>query len=543
MTHRALQLVFVLLSPTIVFSAPVAVESRVDEVTVYPGGATVTRVATVSLAAGGNDILLTGLVDDINAQSIRVEVMDDDVRIGQVSLANVQMRDVSDDEIASLQLELDAVTDKIRVMNDSTAAAKLQLTFLQGIASGYSKEAGTDGIRGAADVGSWQAALSLLLSASNDANQLIRGNDAKRKVLAKDQSVLQRRVNELRGGGLSSTQVELALHASRAVRAEIRLRYFLEDAFWRPQYEARLDSNSGALQLAQQANVYQETEEEWNNVKLTLSTSAPGGELMAPQLESKFLDLYKPQPRRRSERFSQGAVAADMNMAAKSSLEEVVVTGSKVRAAVAGFAVNYEIPGRSSVSNDTDDGVILDLASFSFNADLVTQVVPRQSTQAFLTARFIYDKALPLFGSEMTIYVDGAFAGNATMPTALPQTEIVLPMGQDRRIVVTAQTQGGEGGQGGIIARRQTEVTDYLFELTNRRSTASVVEVADLYPVARNKDIDVDVPSSATPPDVRDVDDRPGIILWKKTLAPGEAWRIKHQYSVSYPAKQRLTSQ
>lgn len=141
----------------------------------------------------------------------------------------------------------------------------------------------------------------------------------------------------------------------------------------------------------------------------------------------------------------------------------------------------------------------------------------------------------------MTVFVDGAFAGNTEMPTAMPQAEVVLPMGQDRRIEVNAQTQGGQDRRDGIISKRKTEATDYVFEITNRRTAPSYVEVMDLYPVSRNKAVEVEIPRTATEPDARDLNDQPGLILWKKTLAPGEIWRIRHQYTVSYPADQVLS--
>jgi len=259
---------------------------------------------------------------------------------------------------------------------------------------------------------------------------------------------------------------------------------------------------------------------------------------MAPTLESEFLNLYEPV----LQKARRGGAEADGYAASPMALEEIVVTGSRAtRADVGNFAVNYDIPGRISLANDSDEGVTMDLASFQFIAELVTQVVPRESTQAFLAARFTYDRTLPLYGSDMTVFVDGAFAGNTEMPTALPQAEVVLPMGQDRRIEVDAQSQGGEDHQGGIINKRKTEATDYVFVITNRRSAPSYVEIMDLYPVARNKSVDVEVPRTATVPDERDIDDEPGLVLWKKTLGPGETWRIRHQYTVSYPANMVLT--
>ena len=508
------------------------VESRVEAVTVYPTGAIVSRVATIELAAGENTVRMTGLVDSIEREYLQVEISDANVRIGQVQLGTEQLRDAFNTEVESLQAQIADVNNQIRAVDDSSSAAQLRLKFLDSLAQGYAKDGWNEGSQGPAGVGTLRAALELLQTGAEDASALIRDNETRKADLYKDLSVLQRTLQDLRGNSLRTSAAEVTVNAPRAMTAEIRIRYFQEDAYWTPLYEARLDSNTGELELAQQALVEQETEEDWTNVMLTLSTSEPSGELIAPTVDSEFLDLSEPVPvAARVNRRAMQAMAAD-------SVEEITVTGSRIRNVDTGnFAVNYQIPGLTSVSNESDDAVSLDLARFRFDSQLVTQVVPRESTQAFLIARFTYDQNVPLYRSEMRVFVDGAFAGLSEMPTALPQAEVALPMGQDRRVEVKAETQGGEGGTGGIIGRRKTEVTDYVFEVVNRRDKPSTVEVLDRIPVARNRDIDVEVPRTATPPDERDLDDQPGLFLWRNSVGAGEAWRIRHQYTVSYPER------
>lgn len=536
MIARSLVLVFASLAQSVAVATDVL--SQVESVTVYPSGATVTRIADVALSAGLNEVRLVGLANSIDVDRLQVEVVADNVRIGGINVHTEQEREAYDVEIAAVRTQIEALTARINAADDSSNAAKLRLKFLDGIAQGYAKEAWFEGSRGSANTSSWLAALELLQNGSEDASRLIRDNDAKKAAFSKDLSVLQRTLTDLRGGSLASTVVELTLTANRAMRTTIRLYYFQEDATWAPRYESRLDSNSGKLQLAQQAVIAQETDEDWGNVQMILSTSEPGGELMAPELESEFLALYDPAPRQQAKRRrTAGAPSADSFM-----MEEVVVTGVR-RVDVGNFAVSYDIPGRISVANNADNAVTVDLARFDFDTELVTQIVPRESTKAFLAARFTYDKSVPLYGSDMAVYVDGVYAGSTMMPTALPQSEILLPMGQDRRIDVKSVSQGDATGKDGIVRKQRTETTDYVFEITNRRDSASYVEVMDRYPVARDDDIEVDVPRSATQADAQDIDDQPGLLMWRKTLDPGETWRIRHQYTIRYPAKSILARQ
>ncbi len=515
----------------------VDVVSRVAEVTVYPSGAAVTRIAAAELPAGTTILRLPGLVSDIDPQTLRASVDSAGVRLGRVRIGREQQRAAFNAEIERLNDEIRAAETRLAVIDDAIKSAELRLKFLDGLAQGYAKEAWLGGARGSADVASWRQALELLDTGSDDAYAEIRRERERRAEVERDLSVLRRELADLRGGALASSYVEFAVTAERATTAEVRLEYFQRSAFWRPQYEARLDSDAARLSLVQQALVGQQTDEAWTDVALSLSTSDPSGQLEAAEVDSEFLDLAAAVPVAPA---APRAMMKDSGLAA-AALEEIAVTAAAVTATLGNFAVTYDIPGRVTVPNDADESQTYDIETLGTDVELVTRVVPRDSERAFLTAGFVYDGDLPLYASAMRVYVDGAYAGMTEMPTALPDAEVLLPMGEDRRVTVRATDRGRERGRTGIVSRYNTEAHSYLFEITNRRSSPTRVEVRDRYPVARNSDIEVDVRRGATPPDETDVDEKPGVVLWRRDVEPGETWRIEHGYTVSYPADKVLT--
>ena len=123
------------------------------------------------------------------------------------------------------------------------------------------------------------------------------------------------------------------------------------------------------------------------------------------------------------------------------------------------------------------------------------------------------------------------------MPTILPGEEATLPMGQDRRVQIVVSDQGGKGGNSGVISKQRSDVTDLIYEITNRRSAESTVEVKDAYPVSRDKAIKVQIDKKATEPDEKDFEDKAGVVVWRKVLQPSETWKINQAYKVSYPSK------
>ena len=136
----------------------------------------------------------------------------------------------------------------------------------------------------------------------------------------------------------------------------------------------------------------------------------------------------------------------------------------------------------------------------------------------------------------MLVYVDGVLMGTADMPTILPGAEVSLPMGIDRRIEVTLNDLGGRGGDGGIVKKQVTEVTDLEFKITNRRASSANVEVRAAYPISKNKALKIKLASNSTPPTKNNADGKTGVALWSKQLGSGEIWTISYGYSLTRPA-------
>ena len=515
-------------------------ESRVERAVVYPEGAQITRRAALTLPAGESTVRLVDLPPGLSARGIRIAVADAGVQLGQVRVEREPRAESYDDDFAAAERAVNEQRLVLQAIDDDNEAAEREITFLKGFAEGYARDAGVDGIRGSADPAAWRSALALLRDGTREARQRIRDNVGTRLAAERELSRRVNAMNALRGSSRQRSTAEVSVASAAPVATTLDISYFVSSAGWSPVYEARLDSDAGSLSLLQIGSVRQETDEDWRGIELVLSTSEPSGEFEAPVLDSELLSLYEPRARRKS-----------------AAMDEIVVTGTRVASVAAesladiayappttvsigAYAVDYTVPGRVDIANDAADDVTFELAATRSNVELLTTVVPLESTLAFLQSRFVYDGALPLFGGSLRVYVDGTFAGSSTMPPALPGSEITLPMGQDRRIDVSVRPQADENDRRGIINKRRYETTHNVYEITNRRPGATLVEVIDRYPVAEDRAIRVEVSKTASTPIETGYDDVPGLIRFERRLGAGETWRIRQQYTVSYPAGKEL---
>ena len=515
------------------------VDSSIDAVTVYPHGARITRLARVRLARGPNRVALIGLPGGISLPGVQVDSASGDVEVRSVEIDLVRQRDAYNAEIGRLANEIVETQHQIAVIDDDIATAELQLEFLKGIAQ---DSAGAERLRaagGQADIGSWREALDMLGEGATGARSRIREARIDRRQLEESLSVLERQLQDLRGRNPSSARLLVLVHAAEALDTEIRVHYLQSNAGWDSSYSAHFDTRGNSLRLIHEARVRQGTEEEWRDVLLVLSTSNPSGRMKAPEQDSRFLDVYEPVPWADSEtRMLSRTMALGQDLPEADPVARAGVRGGQNR-----HTVSYRPPGRTSISNSADQAHTVPLAEYGHRVELVTRITPRQSAEAFLTAKISNEGDLPLVAGTMRVFIDGAYVGRSGFPELLPGSGTVLPMGPDRRIDVLAIDQGGEKGSQGILSSRTTELTDFLFEIVNRHATPTEIEVLDYYPVSRDERIEVTVPRGATPPDSKDVEERPGVIAWRKQLEPGENWRIVHQYEVSYPGNTVLAAQ
>lgn len=521
-------------------AADLDVTTQVNAVEVYRRGATVIRQGGIDVSQGEHRLQFNDLPGDISVDALQIAVDGELIEVGQVRTEIQQRSRAYDAQVADLEDRINTKRMEIRTVEDSTATANLQLKFLEGIAQGYAKESWFEGARGEADISSWRSALSVLQDGSEAARRTVRTNQVTLRQHQMELSRLEREMNALRGKAPRALFAEITVYSAKPQRLSVQLTYRQFNAGWTPRYEARVDTEAQRVRLLRKAQVVQGTAEDWTDVALSLASSEPSHELVPPEVNSLLLDLINPQVKRRS--MLQSSVA----------MEEVVVTAQRqnfvddsfaddaTRVEVSNYGVTYEIPGRVSVTNDRSDDQSFELDELQTELDFISRVYPGHSSTAFLVGRFTYAGEAPLSASDMAVYLDNTFVGKSFMPGALPQAEITLPLGQDRRLDVRLQDLAGSVGEGGVISRRNEKVTSKLFEITNRRSQSALVEVIDRVPVAVHEDIDVEIPRQATPPTESDWEDEPGVVMWRKNLAAGETWHIKHQYEVSYPAKMIL---
>ena len=85
---------------------------------------------------------------------------------------------------------------------------------------------------------------------------------------------------------ISTSTIKVEVNSTKELRTEFTLRYIINEAGWKPAYDLRIKDIQKPISLTYKASVYQNTDEDWKNIKLTLSSGNPQLSASKPELGS-----------------------------------------------------------------------------------------------------------------------------------------------------------------------------------------------------------------------------------------------------------------
>ncbi|HUF57185.1 MAG TPA: mucoidy inhibitor MuiA family protein [Thermohalobaculum sp.] len=511
----------------------------ITAVTVYPGGAEVTRRIAVEAATGEQAIRIPNLTIGLDPASLRAATDAEHLEIASVDVEHAFSAEANQAEARALEARIDRLEAERAALEDAVRAAERQLALVEALVRGAADGEG-EGESGPPPVEHWQDMLGFIGEAS--AAAYARQREARREIEAIEAELekAQGELALLRDGSRQSYTAVIALASAEAEPGDLTLTYRVGDAGWRPLYDARIDTSAETLELTQLAEVIQRTGEPWDGVSLSLATSQPhlGGPL--PELETWFVDL---QPEAVAKELRRGGAPASSDGFADEAEQMAPAPAPEPPVAlVAGdFSATYVVPGRVHVPADgTAKKVRLDRLDLGLS--LHASVVPALSPVAHLVGRLTWEGEAPLLPGQVSLYRDGAFVGRHGLAMLRPGEERELSLGADERIAVERRLAGGERGSSGLIRTEESESRLYRTEITNHHDRPLGIAVLDRMPVPRHEDIEVELMSESTAPTERDVDDREGVLAWRHDYAPGETRVIEFGYRVRFPEEALLTN-
>lgn len=465
--------------------------TNITNVTVFLSGAQVERTGTMYLNAGNYDVVIQDLPTSSNPNTIQVTGK------GNITVLSVENR------INYLKSQIKPKS--VLILEDSLELLRNQINYQNAMLTVYNSEEAM--ILANKEIGGNDNGVDIAALKANADFYRVRLTDIKTKQLEiglklaglnKDMQRVQAQLNELNAKqGQPTGEIVVRVIANAAGNATFVTRYQVQNAGWAPMYDIRATDFGNPIKLTFKAGIYQNTGENWEKVKLTLSTSNPNQSNDKPILNPWYLYFNNYVSKEKAEGYYRksaqpmSAVASESDAGAAYD-EEKNFESAVAYTSVAEYPINFEYVIDLPYSVETNGKPrIIQVQEYELAATYQYYTAPKLDNDAFLLARVTGWEKYNLLPGESNVFFQDTYVGRSYVNplTALDTLEVSL--GRDKSISLKREMIKDYTSDKFIGTSRKV-TKGWEITVRNNKSKEIEIVIEDQFPITTNKDIEIE---------------------------------------------------
>ncbi|MDG1176240.1 MAG: mucoidy inhibitor MuiA family protein [Flavobacteriales bacterium] len=528
------------------------INSKIKNVTIYLNGAQVSRKGKVVLKKGVNTLYFNNVSPYVNQKTIQVQGLGDYIILdskkgikypkpeenkaipNKITQRIIKMRD----SVQDLDFENRSISVKIQNLD-----TEKNLLLKNNV---FNKDT----------LPTVKASLSYLRQQLSDLNDLDQQYRRRQTEISELRTKINRRISDLNNYNKNNVkpkespvnQIIVTVQAKREMTGSMTVTYFVSNASWSPSYDIRVKDINTPVDLTMKATVYQNTGEDWKNVKLTLSTNNPYKNKVKPELSTWFINYYNPNigyyqdAKKTTTRLNEVSLnsvrVASADMATESlSTNSYYKDKEKLPSAVRSTKytvksqtmanVEYKIDLNYTIKADNQAHLVA-VNQQSIKANYNHYLVPKYDKESYLVAELVDWEDLDLLPSKANLYYGGSYIGETRInPTA--NDTLYISLGNDRNVRIK-RTKDAEKSRDKVFSNRKTTTVSYDLIVKNMSTRKYNIIVEDHIPVSQDKTIVVSVENKSR----AKLNEKTGMMVWKFTLNSKQTKELNYTYKVEY---------
>jgi len=308
------------------------------------------------------------------------------------------------------------------------------------------------------------------------------------------------------------------------------------NAGWAPFYDIKSESLTEPITILSKANVFQNTGEDWKNVKLSLSTGNPTNNNTKPVLIPYTLLLSNTdQIYRKGYNKSMTLSSSNSGVVMDApSMQDVIISASRNQSKLiesnGGLTSSQVSSYTSNTENQTNnifeisipynipsDGKEYVVAIQEYKAPAVYSytAIPKLDKDAFLLANLINWDQTGLLPGEANLFNEGTFVGKSYFETRVTNDTIPVSLGREKNIILDRKKVKSfteKNFTGG------TKKTTLEFEIMVRNKKKAEVEITieDQIPLSNTEEVTIELINGSNATYVKET----GKLKWIIKLKP-----------------------
>jgi uncharacterized protein (TIGR02231 family) len=545
-----------LLGVSPLMAAEITASSRIDGVIVYPGVAAITRIVEVDVPAGQHTLVIAGLPQSLDPNSLRVE----GVSSGQLQIGSVEMRT---QPIAGVTQPAGEVAQRLRKLQEDRMkkAAEVQaITAKQAMITAIGQQAPSilGGKDKPLDPAEWSKAWDAVGSGLQKVAEELTSANAALRAIDEEVAAISRQGGAGPRAGVTRA-ANISVEAATGAKATLKLTYQVGGVSWRPSYDAALATGSAQvkpkLALVRRAVISQRTGEDWSDVTLAVSTAQARGGTAAPDVPPIRVAFNEPSaiaqnaPSLRSRALPAPAAGASMEdsrdeVRRMAEADQVAKTAAPIaqqqaQVEVAGFSAQFVVPGRVSITTDGSTRSFR-LGSRDIEPTLGVKAAPGIDPKAYLEVRFTNEDEAPILPGEVSLTRDGVFVGQGRVGKVASGDTVDMGFGADDKVKVTRVPLRRREVEASWTQGNRSDLREFKTTVKSLHDRPMRITVLDQTPFSENTAITVETIPNMTPPTERNLQDKRGVLAWSYDYKPGEEREVRHGFRMRWPNEREL---
>lgn len=518
--------------------------TTIDQVTVYLNGANVHQSTTTQLLSGKTEVVLVGLSSELRSENSNISV--EGAKLLSTSFKSVEWSKLASSRQRQPSDNFD-YPPNIKSAKDSIARFQDDIVDKQHEKDALSSEKGmilenktVGGSQNGLSVAELQKAADFYRTRLKDIADRITVID---KQIAQIQSNIKKidtriepLLQELRSESYHSTAT-LLLETSVTQTVRIRLKYTTTSAQWKPNYVIRTLDIDQPVQFNYQAQIYNNSGFDWNNVQVTLVAGNIQNDATIPILEAWLLnyenktanDDYLNANRSNVQPENQYRFDHDMNPDIQKQPE---VETEDIR--ISNLNAEFILPVKHTIAaNGTP--YLVDIIQHQLNTTYTHLCVPKLDNRVYLIARIIGWEDLNLVEGNATLYEGDSYVGTAKIDLNTLRDTLLLSLGTDSKVQCTKLKIKDKSNKK-LLNLMYRESFAYTIATKNNRNKAIHIEIWDQVPISQEKDITVDIEEISG----AQLDAPSGKLVWRLDVAPAKTESLSVAFNVKYPSNKSV---
>ena len=501
--------------------------SKIDNIIIYNSGATVNRIGLVNLKKGTNKIFISNLSPKLISESIQFNVKSNDVIINSISKqANFLGNSFSNTQVIYIEDSIQRIDESIRektvnleVYNQGKDLLDQNKSVLK-----TSREFIIDDLMDLTEYFN-QKIKEIQINISKVNKEILD--------LKKIKTSLKKQLNSIKSNVDNQVcDIVIQLTCSKDGEFNYELNYNTMQAGWVPSYDFRVKEINSPIKLTYKAKVYQNTNEEWSDIQLSLSTGQLNKSNKAPNFNPQI--IRNTTNYRKDTRYSNKSISSmsiEMNDSEDEPNEKSLSSSEYTSVDFSGTQIKYNISLPYSIPSQKSP-IFIEIQQLNLNANYDYYCYPKVDKDVFLMCHFEKLSSKNFLPGSGQVYFAGKSIGSTYLDPFSIKKTIDLSLSRDVSILVERILETKLSSESKVGDNIKIEKS-YKVTLKNNKNKAVNLVLIDQIPVSNKKSIDVQLMESSEAKHSKNN----GKLVWNLKLNPEEIVVKKFSFSVKHPEK------